>query len=364
MGGKIEQDCEEGEEEGESLIAEDGENTRGIYVKRSSKARRFTSLSCSSSSNKILLLIILLLISMMLNLYYFVYRPMIDVPPASSVVHNNTTGCGDNVHREDAVAVVYGLVHLAKTAGTEINGELASHFERVCGNKGWSYDAYQFNKRVKEENSGRARINVRSSSKDSVSQIYKKGNRGKVPNAFMDEIGFEDCDYISQEMSWQNWASYVPWQNWTSFKEMPSLELHVPCRDPLAHLMSQCNYRHIRFNCSTDDLPLEINNCLVEPGRRFSRDLEKLNNTNMKCFNPIPIEPYLEYMSGRLQRKRIENTYVHRDTNKKRKKNDECIWKKRDVKKKVQEIMLKEHDVYGWCNECMGSKDDLLANAQ
>ena len=37
--------------------------------------------------------------------------------------------------------VVYGHVHMAKTAGTEINGELAMHFERVCGNKGYSYDA-------------------------------------------------------------------------------------------------------------------------------------------------------------------------------------------------------------------------------
>jgi hypothetical protein len=363
MGGKIEQDCEEGEEEGESLLAEDGENTRGIYVKRSSKARRFTSLSCSSSSNKILLLIILLLISMMLNLYYFVYRPMIDVPPASSVVHNNTTGCGDNVHREDAVAVVYGLVHLAKTAGTEINGELASHFERVCGNKGWSYDAYQFNKRVKEENSGGGRISASHASNDAITQIYKKGNRGKVPGKFMNEIGFEDCDYIALEHGWKNWKSYVPSQNWTSFKETPSLELHVPCRDPLAHLMSQCNFKHIRFNCSTDDLPVEIKNCLVG-ANRFSRQLKKLHNTNIKCFNPIPIQPYLEYMSERLQRKRIENAYVHRDTNQKRNKDDECIWTETDIAEKVRNIMLKKHDLYGWCNECMGSKDDLLTNAQ
>jgi hypothetical protein len=42
MGGKIEQDCEEGEEqEGESLLAKDGENIHKEYVK-SSKALRFT----------------------------------------------------------------------------------------------------------------------------------------------------------------------------------------------------------------------------------------------------------------------------------------------------------------------------------
>ena len=31
---------------------------------------------------------------------------------------------------------IFGHVHIAKTAGTEINGELAAHFERVCGHKG------------------------------------------------------------------------------------------------------------------------------------------------------------------------------------------------------------------------------------
>ena len=33
-------------------------------------------------------------------------------------------------------SVVYGLVHMAKTAGTEINGEMAARFSNVCGNKG------------------------------------------------------------------------------------------------------------------------------------------------------------------------------------------------------------------------------------
>jgi hypothetical protein len=63
-----------------------------------------------------------------------------------------------------------------------------------------------------------------------------------------------------------------------------------------------------------------------------------------------------------LQRKRIETTYVHRDTNKKRKKKKECIWNEPDVAKKVVDIMVEKYPLYGWCQECMGSKDDLLAN--
>jgi hypothetical protein len=277
--------------------------------------------------------------SMALNLYFvllFLYWPYI-VPPRSSVVFA-ATGRGDkNVH-QDEVAVVFGHVHLAKTAGTEINGELASHFERVCGHKGYSYDAYQFNKRV-------------SSNTDSVSHQYRNYDRGRIPNRLMREIGFEDCDYISLEENWQTWKS---------FKKTPSLELHVPCRDPLTHLMSQCNHKEMIFNCTTDNLPVEINKCLLQTNR-FSRDLEKLNNTNIKCFNPIPIEPYLEYMSERLQRKRIENTYVHRDSNGPHKKEDECIWYLPDIANQVRAIMLERHDLYGWCNTCLGSKDDLLA---
>jgi hypothetical protein len=235
---------------------------------------------------------------------------------------------------------------------------LASHFERVCGNKGYSYDAYQLNKRLKEELNRGGNIDTHHGPPDLISQQYRNRNRGQVPRQVMEEIGFEDCDYIALENGWQTWKS---------FNQTPSLELHVPCRDPLVHLMSQCNYNYRldnrRFNCATDDLPTEIKNCLVYQ-TRFSRNLEKLHNTNVKCFNPIPIQPYLEYMSGKLQRKRIESTYVHRDTNKPRNKKDECIWKEPDVAEKVRNIMLKEHNLYGWCNECMGSKDNLLANAQ
>ena len=32
---------------------------------------------------------------------------------------------------------IFGHVHMAKTAGSEINGELAAHYERVCGHKGY-----------------------------------------------------------------------------------------------------------------------------------------------------------------------------------------------------------------------------------
>ena len=45
---------------------------------------------------------------------------------------------------------IFGHLHYAKTAGTEINGLLAAKYERVCGHKGYNYDAYQFNTREAE----------------------------------------------------------------------------------------------------------------------------------------------------------------------------------------------------------------------
>jgi hypothetical protein len=41
------------------------------------------------------------------------------------------------------------------------------------------------------------------------------------------------------------------------------MELHVPCRDPLARLMSGCHFRHHTFDCDTDDLEREIEECTV-----------------------------------------------------------------------------------------------------
>jgi hypothetical protein len=297
---------------------------------------------------------ILLLISMAFNLYLVILQDwsFVVVAPETSVVHVRSGGdTVSNVHQD--VAVVYGLVHMAKTAGSEINGELASHFERVCGNKGFSYDAYQFNERARA-NAKSGVISARNASADLISQQYPLNNRGKVPSNVMREIGFEDCDYISMEGKSSLWQA---------LKKSPSLELHVPCRDPLTHLMSQCNHRMRRFNCATDDLRLEIKRCSVGL-YRFSRALGEQENTNLKCFNPIPIEPYLEYMSERLQRKRIESNYVHRITNKAHNKISECIWNKPDVATQVRDILVQEYDFYGWCRECLGSKDDLLANAQ
>jgi hypothetical protein len=74
----------------------------------------------------------------------------------------------------------------------------------------------------------------------------------------------------------------------------------------------------------------------------------------------VPIEPYLEYMDQFLQRKRIETQYIHRESSySPRNKATECIWKNDDVANRVLKI-LQTYDYYGWCQECLGSENDLL----
>merc|ERR1719382_72290 len=99
-----------------------------------------------------------------------------------------------------------------------INGELALNYENVCGHRGYSYDYAQ--------SKGR---------NDSIKKLFPRYSKGRVPGLLMSEIGFEDCDFISHEVRWQFWTQELNLSD--------KLELHLPCREPIDHLMSQCSLR-------------------------------------------------------------------------------------------------------------------------
>jgi len=166
---------------------------------------------------------------------------------------------------------------------------------------------------------------------------------------------FFTSDYISLEMPSHIWATVV-----LADVKQP-LELHIPCREPLGHLMSQCNHRHRTFNCEETRLTDAVRRCMIEPNR-FSKTLWSNNeNITLKCFNPIPIEPYINYMSQILQPRRIQGRHNHRDTNKPRNTTKECIWNRSEsFKDEVRDIMMRISPYNQFCNKCMKSKDDLL----
>ena len=263
---------------------------------------------------------------------------------------------------------IFGHLHYAKTAGTEINGELAAHFERVCGHKGSSHDAYQFQVRYRREqvpppphhqntratsttdgSSSTKFISEAMTSQDCIAKAYPTYNRGRVPENIMLERGFEDCDWISIESSWEMWAQILP--------DYP-IELHVPCRDPIEHLMSQCNQKGKVFDCNSMNLRKEVYGCLVG-WIRFDNGLQNDTHLSLKCFDPVPIRPYLDYIGQFLERKRIENDYISRATNPTRNKTTECIWTRTDLHRQVRQLLTRL-DYYRFCATCMGSEDDLL----
>ena len=83
---------------------------------------------------------------------------------------------------------------MTQTAGTSINGIAANKFERVCGHKGYSYDAFHDNEKEAE---------VLANGGD-----VEPHDRSRVFVATMEDIGYEDCDYVSNEINY-NWCKYT-----------------------------------------------------------------------------------------------------------------------------------------------------------
>jgi len=252
--------------------------------------------------------------------------------------------------------VIYGLVHMAKTGGTTINGLMAMKYERVCGNKGYSYDAYQANERFKKSPAESSRYNAN----DLISKVGHDHmhNRGQIPPPIVSMVGFEDCDYIAQEI----WAS--GWQKHLKHLNRP-IELHVPCRDPIDHIMSMCNYWHKKIDCSVsnEELRVQVDRCLAFVNR-FSPDMASSRNFSMKCFSsPSKIDDYIKYMDKRLQMKEVQTEYAARATNVQRDKKKECIWGEDDVRNRIEEILMNHPGGYfKFCKSCIGSRNDLFFN--
>ena len=85
---------------------------------------------------------------------------------------------------------------MTQTAGTSINGIAANKFERVCGHKGYSFGAFHDNEKAAElvANGG--------------TPTPKDLSWSRVMEPTMEDIGYEDCDYVSNEINY-NWCKYT-----------------------------------------------------------------------------------------------------------------------------------------------------------
>ncbi|CAM9094820.1 unnamed protein product [Ectocarpus fasciculatus] len=250
---------------------------------------------------------------------------------------------------------------MPQVAGTNLNGELAMHFENVCGSKGYSYDAFEHNARV-----AKSKSKLLTAPLNDIYSTMTNGecNRGNLRLSDMIEIGFEDCDYTCLEA---NWSAWVPIAEMFGSHNM-ALELHVPCREPIDHLMSQCNAQSKKFDCSLSGNAMlkQVDACVVKVKDRFSEQLATTaRNMHLKCFDSATsFTDYILYMDKKLQRKQIEAEYVSRITGNPRERENECIWRDQysKLKQSVKAHLQSKYDYYRYCGHCLGSKDDLLAD--
>lgn len=240
--------------------------------------------------------------------------------------------------------MMVGLIHMAKTGGTNLNSRLANKYERVCGNKGWSFDVYQRTVRDK----------LRKANLTSV----RKGGYPVYNRTNMRKWGFENCDLVSEELSHGFWLSHF--SNWP----LP-VQIHLPCRDPVEHLMSQCNHKYKKFTCppspaGRDEVRTAVLHCLLERSlERFSVKLTQ--QFDVKCFDCQRQDDYVAYLDANVLVRRkipVENTHYH--SNIPRNRTAECIWQDASLQQQVRSFMIDEYEYYRFCNRCIGSSDDLL----
>jgi hypothetical protein len=246
---------------------------------------------------------------------------------------------------------VYGLVHIAKTAGTTINGEMAAHFERCCGNKGYSHDYHAYSERAKI-------MSAQHVNEKKISRRYHSF-QGQYKIEEMDEIGYTDCDWITHENSVSDWIKIVE----TSLHPVGlELELHVPCREPLSHLMSMFNFFGKTFDCNSTDLKEHIQKSIKSYMviDRFDFTLATHPNITTKCFDPVPPTRYRDYMGTILQHKQVDTEYMFRATNQIRDKATECIWQQTpEFQDHVRDLVREIYDLHDFCNTCMGTSNEL-----
>ena len=239
---------------------------------------------------------------------------------------------------------LFGYVHIGKAGGTNLNSLFANVFERVCGNKGYSFESYRENEVAKHLGNG-----------------YPVEGFNGMNIDKMKSMGFEDCDYVASEENYNFWIKNFGNE---SFHGVP-MELHVPCRDRIDHVMSQCNYHSYSLDCaitSNEDFFRTIEEkCFERIYQRYQHVLK--DHFDVKCFDvKKQFTTYASHMSQLLERKRFQSVpFIPRLSNRPRNRTKECIWSRPDLIEKLEKYLLENVPYYQFCEDCMGSDNDLTS---
>ena len=163
---------------------------------------------------------------------------------------------------------------------------------------------------------------------------------------------------MSLEVNWKFWID--------KFGDGKShgipMELRIPCRDRIDHLMSQCNFVHLELACdaSSDEEFFEsVEECFTNLKGRYHHNMGKHFDIKYIDFKK-QFTTYTQYMSDKLQPRRLESTpFVKRETNRPRNKTNEYIWERPDLLEKTNAYLLENVPYYEFCDTCMGSENEI-----
>jgi hypothetical protein len=159
-------------------------------------------------------------------------------------------------------------IHIAKTAGSTMNKRLARRYYGVCGNKYTSCI-----EPLEHTSDDRAPEFGDSLHKDwSFDSMTKKG--------------FHDCTLVSHERNWDVWVEQVLPDH--KFHANATKVMLLPCRDPLEHFFSQCNYNQhnaTKIFANVTSCEEGINKCGLVARNRF--DIKISRARLLKCVYDI-----------------------------------------------------------------------------
>ena len=256
---------------------------------------------------------------------------------------------------------------MAKSGGTSMNSYLANNYERVCGNKGNSYEAYKENEQWKQ-NKAIYDIKHANGTYDEKKLIWNHLWYDGPENYNRDNKGNEDCDIVFQEVQYKWWMNQFPNGK---FHQNTTVELHVPCREPIDSLISQCNYWDnlgwgTQIPCDdtiTDEQLYEaVEECYAGVANRYRHELKNhFSPNNVKCFDFKNLfTSYKDYITPKLQPRRfVSQPYAPKLSNYPRNKSQECIWQYPGLQEKVRSYLLQTVPYYEFCNECIGSENEI-----
>jgi len=230
-------------------------------------------------------------------------------------------------------------IHIAKTAGTTMNKRLARRYYGVCGNKFTSC------------------IEPLEHPKDDRAPEFGYGDQEHKDWSFdsMAKIGFHDCTLVSHERDWKAWGEQVLPDH--KFHANATKVMLLPCRDPLEHFFSQCNYNHhnaTKIFANVTSCEEGINECgLVFPNRFNIKMIQSWDKVVL--FKHSAIDSVFSLLDNHIPvRKFLLESKFDPSTNAKRKPENEKL-SKICSKEKLVEALRKKWGYYNFCDKLRGS---------